>query len=396
MAIPEISRTDVLKAIEQIQSEGVPDNRKSRLYYLGYNGKIFPPKYVVSLAVYYATGQELDPEEFGGGVETNSLLRRLGFTILPYSENAVHRKRVLKRQGLPSETRKRMPSRTSPPPDFSKNIIGPPLIGRIVVQGGPGNSSNAEALLFKSLSNNWPQERHVKFLITPGGFVVVPFPKSYHGGVSWSSKVGDLDELKEIAKNVLKEILSDRILKAAVGKVDVLTLGIDLSNGDFQNHVEFVAVVDLSTRQVFWTGKSYPTSSQERYLFQVVDLKTHLIEISGERLLVFGCHDLNMFSPRGRANQKPGSHRWKRCEDMRALARMHNPTIVLHHPHSTDHPGIWRTAWSGVVREFSSLKAWASGIAFYSYEGSPRSSLEQVLTATHGGLPTIDILAEKQ
>ena len=54
-----------------------------------------------------------------------------------------------------------------------------------------------------------------------------------------------------------------------------------------------------------------------------------------------------MFSARSKENQKAGSERQRRSERMRSLARSFRPTIILHHPHSTDSPRIWSTAWSG-------------------------------------------------
>src|SRR3989304_2486811 len=82
MPIPEISRANVLSAIKHIQKKGIPPRRRSNRYCLVHDGRRYPPKYVVSLAVKSTTGRALDPREFGGGVETNSLLRRLGFSIV--------------------------------------------------------------------------------------------------------------------------------------------------------------------------------------------------------------------------------------------------------------------------------------------------------------------------
>ncbi len=81
MAIPVISRRNVLAGIERIRKEGVPAHRQSTRYSLVYKGRRYPPKYVVSLAVQDANGKALKAEEFSGGVETNSLLRKLGFKI---------------------------------------------------------------------------------------------------------------------------------------------------------------------------------------------------------------------------------------------------------------------------------------------------------------------------
>jgi hypothetical protein len=246
-------------------------------------------------------------------------------------------------------------------------------------------------MLFDVLTNRWPRGRHLKFLITPGGFIAAPFPRTWGGGVSWDSKPSDLKALARLAEDVLSRTLMEKVRKAAEGKIDVLTVGIDLGKLG-SKHAELVAVCELASQRVFWTGKSYPTSDQERDLVQVVDLNTHLLTVADERVIVLGCHDLNMFSPRSRANLAQGGHRWKRCEEMRRIARQFQPTIVLQHPHSTDSPNIWRTAWSGLVRELPGVKAWASGIAYFDWQGSARGPLDKVLAATQGGVSSDDFV----
>ena len=80
-AIPVLTRTHVEAALARIDREGVPPKRDSTRYQLVVGAKRYPPKYVVSLAAEDATGQELAPQEFSGGDETNSILGALGFTI---------------------------------------------------------------------------------------------------------------------------------------------------------------------------------------------------------------------------------------------------------------------------------------------------------------------------
>jgi len=392
MGIPEISRVNVLGAIERIQREGVPASRRSTRYYLVHKGLRYPPKYVVSLAVYDATGQELDPKEFSGGAETNSLLRRLGFSVVAFSADAVDRGDDQSRSVVPPFVRKKLPGKTEAKPASSWTVSQEPLIGRVVVRGQPGDPTEGERMLLEVLKNRWPHGLHLKFLLTPGGFVVAPFPPTLPVTMSWDSRHCDLKALIQHAEDMLSITLTERVRKAAEEKIDVLTVGIDLSNVDCSEHAELVAICEISKRRIYWTGKSYPTSGQERNLVQVADLNTHLLTVSDERVLVLGCHDLNMFSPRSRANQARGSNRWKRSNEMRRLACRFQPTIVLQHPHSTDSPYIWRTAWSGLVRELGGLKAWASGIAYFSRKGTPRGSLDKVLAATQGGTPTVDFV----
>ena len=82
--IPEnIKAEDILRAIEEAERLGIiPPGRNSEKYGLEYNGKLYPPKYIISLANKYANGKELDHSEFGGGKESNNFLRSLGFNVV--------------------------------------------------------------------------------------------------------------------------------------------------------------------------------------------------------------------------------------------------------------------------------------------------------------------------
>jgi hypothetical protein len=76
-----IKSTHVIMAIQEIDSKGIPSGRESRKFNLIFEGRKYPPKYVLSLSNRYAEGKQLDPSQFGGGSETNSYLRRLGFVV---------------------------------------------------------------------------------------------------------------------------------------------------------------------------------------------------------------------------------------------------------------------------------------------------------------------------
>jgi hypothetical protein len=269
-------------------------------------------------------------------------------------------------------------------------------IGRVVVRGRRTRDPvEGEELLLDVLRNKWPNGARLKFLITPGGFVVSPFPAKWHGGVNWNSRSADLGALRAHAEPVFWRTVTDRVLRAAEGKIEVLTVGIDLEDDDHSQDAELVAVYELATRRVSWTGKSYPTSDQERSLVQVVDLDTHLLRLANERVLVLGCYDLYMFSPRGWASQSPRGVRRRRCRDMRELARTFNPTIVLHHPHCTDTPDIWKHPWAELLRELPGVKSWASGIGYYNLWGERLGArLHDVLSATQGGTPSIDFVVK--
>lgn len=76
-----IKREHIIKAIEEIESSGIPAGRTSKKFLLKYNGKTYPPKYVLSLSNKYVNGNILNPDDFSGGMETNGFLKDLGFDI---------------------------------------------------------------------------------------------------------------------------------------------------------------------------------------------------------------------------------------------------------------------------------------------------------------------------
>lgn len=76
-----ISRAHIIRAIEEADLLGVPANRESRKYHLLYRNEHYPPKYIISLANKFANGEELSPEVFSGGRESNDFLKSLDFRI---------------------------------------------------------------------------------------------------------------------------------------------------------------------------------------------------------------------------------------------------------------------------------------------------------------------------
>lgn len=88
MAIPRtISRQNVIDAIREIKVYGIPRQRLPRKWYLSYKGRKYPTKLAISLAHKIAKGSSLKPSEFTGGNEANLFLRRIGFSVCPYTPN---------------------------------------------------------------------------------------------------------------------------------------------------------------------------------------------------------------------------------------------------------------------------------------------------------------------
>lgn len=263
------------------------------------------------------------------------------------------------------------------------------------------NFSNARTLLNRAIRKSWPKgHRKAKFTVLPGGFIFDKFPEEL-GDIDrgWNSHSKDFNELCAYGEECIKQLLTEEILVDIAERTKYLTLGVDFKHltddkigkkAIKRTHIELVAVLRLTrtrTTTVAWTGKSYPTGEQEHSLVHVVDVGTHCVEVDGLRVLVLGCHDLNMFSTRAWANQLKGSERRLRCAKMRRVAKQFDPTIVIQHPHQTDSPRIWQAAWSGVKKSLPSVEQGLSGIAYYPRPDcrETRRELRDVLKGTKFG-----------
>ena len=81
MAIPKVSREDILKAIEFIDENGVPHHNQSMRYFLlGENGKFYPPKYVIAVANHLANAVAIDTSGYNA-IDAKNYLKNKGFTI---------------------------------------------------------------------------------------------------------------------------------------------------------------------------------------------------------------------------------------------------------------------------------------------------------------------------
>lgn len=252
--------------------------------------------------------------------------------------------------------------------------------------------------------SRWPAER-ATFTVTPGGFIRASLPLGYDGGRGWESAASDLAKLTPCARAAVDCVVFGKVLRAARRRTKYLTLGVDLNHewqkeermlGDHRcstkcpsthTHAELVAIFDTDIGEVVsWTGKSYPVDGQQHTLVHVVDLGTHLFEVCSERILVLGCHDLHMFSCRGRKSSRP-SRKMIRKRRMRELAQEFEPTVILHHPHATYSPKVWSGAWGATVAALPTVHTWASGVAFCGNpkvvsEWQPHQTLEKTRRTT--------------
>ncbi|MFI5363296.1 MAG: hypothetical protein ACHQ49_15120 [Elusimicrobiota bacterium] len=275
-----------------------------------------------------------------------------------------------------------------------KNLASQDVV-RVVLKGAPKPAA-ASQILADTLKR-WPAGLHARFLVLPGGFAEAPWPKEWKGRSGWTSRPEDIQKLiAASAKKELPRILSPAVLKAAKGKIDYITLGIDVlsENGLADAHAELVVVYNVKTGKTAWTGKSFPTAAQEEKLVQVSDLNTHFLEIDGRRVMILGCNDLNLFSPRVAAVADPDGLRGQMVRRMAAAVRRHKPDVVLQHPHATDSPNIWRNSWVRLTRLFPSVQVWGSAIRYANPLVAPRKPLAKVLAQTRSETGVADVVVD--
>lgn len=260
-------------------------------------------------------------------------------------------------------------------------------IARLIVEGDP-NETKLKNLIAKFISK--AKNRHFDFVITPGGFLSFDFPEGLDDDI-------DIDNINEKQLQLLhkeaEEVISDffgRLKDDDFQKLkkiaDYFTIGIDGSNESGSRHIELIAVYNLKKEKVIrWTGKFYPTEYQKRSLIKFNDLDSHFIELNSQKIIILGCHDLNVYSPRGQAMAKQGGYKKQVADKFRSKCEMFKPEIILQHPHTTDSPNIWNQPWRMVEKELSSVKHFASGIKYHNGDEEPRGLLVDVLEKTKKG-----------
>jgi hypothetical protein len=82
--IPDnITKEHILQALAEIdQTKNIPLYRLSDVYELLFDGKTYPPKYIISIANKYANNELLIGRDFTAG-ETKKFLKKMGFDVIP-------------------------------------------------------------------------------------------------------------------------------------------------------------------------------------------------------------------------------------------------------------------------------------------------------------------------
>lgn len=81
MSIPKIENKDIIAALKYIDENEIPNRHQSTRYELKYEGKAYPPKYVIAVANHLANGSEISTNQYNA-VEAKNFLENKGFNIM--------------------------------------------------------------------------------------------------------------------------------------------------------------------------------------------------------------------------------------------------------------------------------------------------------------------------
>lgn len=126
MSIPEVEPHHIIEAIEFIGENGVPFHNQSLNYELVANdGRKYPPKYVLAVALHLATGEKIDTTGFHSN-DAVGKLRELGFSVRQVSSSQHNAKEDGAYRSKSHYSNSQIPS------SRAKNIIlyGPPGTGK--------------------------------------------------------------------------------------------------------------------------------------------------------------------------------------------------------------------------------------------------------------------------
>lgn len=233
-------------------------------------------------------------------------------------------------------------------------------------------------------------DEKVNVIQTPGGFL---FFRINFGSILTGkfSKISAFNEIINRCAVAIEKLLTSELKRLLREKTNNLTLGVDvfdIGSDDIEKtqkrHAELVGTYSV-TEEAFtgWTGKSTPVQEQTNTLLYCLDYDSHFQMIDDFSVVVLGCHDLNIFSPRSRKSSKPTSYKGKLMNEMQKRCDAIKPSVLLQHPHSTDSSKIWSVAWSGIKRFVPSVKIYSGGIHYANFKGGKqREPLEKVLKST--------------
>lgn len=366
----KVKKIHIIKAIEEFNNNR-RDFTKSKNTFLIFNKIKYPAKYIRGLAYKIANGIEISTEKYNGGKETQEFFKKLGFEVEYIPENKSNKVSNFEQNNSNYTSIENS--------DFLSNN----KIVRIINSGKYDNKK-----LTKNLENfikKYYLKSNFDFIVTYGGFLEFKIPFTFNSLNEAEEKY--LPKIYEVAEkeiNIFFENINKDLYKKLSNISPYITIGIDGLNKDYYK-VELVAIFDFKKNKVVhWTGKSYPTEQEKNYLIKINDLNSHFIEINKQKILILGCHDLNIYSPRGIAKITEKNFKYNISLELRNSAKNFQPDIVIQHPHYTDSHNIWFSSWNNLVKELQ-VDTFVSGINYYNLNGKQRVSIDKVLEKTKSG-----------
>lgn len=273
-----------------------------------------------------------------------------------------------------------------------------PSLARVIIAGEWRGDIDLARNLLEDVCSAWPEVNRVDCLVTCGAFLTFDWPNGHSDSDNTQEEEdGLLAALIQRAREQCDLLLDGELAERLRAFARYISIGVDSRKDRIslaqepirQPHIELVALVDLESLELHMTGKSFPTTGQASTLVRIPDIGSHFVDTSFGKLLLLGCHDLNAFSPRGRANT---TDPWRTSlrDAFYARAKAEWPTTAIQHPHTTDSPRIWKPAWNELMRSVPSLNRYVSAGRYYHPE-RPRAGMGDVLAATKLG-DTIDFV----
>ena len=266
-------------------------------------------------------------------------------------------------------------------------------VGRLVLTGRAASAKEGRrtiavrrSLLVLALEALARQEVSARYLLTSAGFLKAKVPDGCRMTHGWDTDPGDFASLRPVAEHAVDTLLDEATHRLAVDRVAYLVAGVDIyADGKHgAPHAELAVVYDVQAgRTIAVTGKSYPTSEQERSLIRNRDVRSHLREIDGDRVAILVCHDLVAWGVRSERNRR--GPRARAGEDL--VAAVEGPTLALHLPHTVSTSRTWANPWKVFRDQHPDLQGWASAILYRTkMDRRPTEPLgSALLRATAGG-----------
>jgi hypothetical protein len=234
----------------------------------------------------------------------------------------------------------------------------------------PTDRNRCAKAVIATVLKSWPHGLKTRYLITAGGFLSFAWPRQVTVADPSDPTPRDVQLLKGAAEKTCRNFLTPTLRRRLARSADYISLVADserkaVDHGE-RRTVELVLLFDLHSSRVCITGKSYP-GVQERFLVRMNNLSEDFVRTGADRVLLLGCHDLNMFSNRAFQNCNQDGWRAKRMKEIRKMTLHFLPNVVLQHPHRTQSPHAWATALGGLKRLL-----YQAGVSNFAFAGAGR------------------------